>query len=106
LKEHAEEVRSQATHGHHKVVSASELNSVEHIGHLGTAHDQGGVLIDHRIPHLARHIITFIAGRDYPTTFSGRQFLDCWNGCLCSGRDVKSVVYTFCQVKYFNTLQF
>jgi hypothetical protein len=53
-----------ATHRQQKILFASKIDRPNHIGHIGTAHNQRRMLIDHRIIDGPRLIIALIIGLD------------------------------------------
>jgi hypothetical protein len=61
-------------HGNGEVMRAGKVDGVEHIGHPGAPRDEGGMLVDHPIPHLAGLLIRRVLGthqRPVQTRFEG-----------------------------------
>ena len=67
-------VMAATAHGNGEVMRAGKVDGVEHIGHPGAPCDEGGMLVDHPIPHLAGLLIRRVLGthqRPVQTRFEG-----------------------------------
>ena len=66
-----------AAHSHGQVLLAPEIDRADHIRHIGAAHDERGMFIDHGIIDLTCHIVLSIAWLDHLATHLSAQPSDC-----------------------------